>query len=503
MYKMILSSVCAMLVLSGCGGGTDFGDGSSSDVNISEDINTSDINTSDINTSDTSSFDTNSSDTNSSDSNLSLSNEDETVYFYYAKDIKANHQNPDRGFYDASYELSKDSDYNMFANLQQRGYTLAYASINLQDYTQTKNLPSDILEHINKNLQDARDSKIKLIFRIKYRSSIDSNDSSKDIITSHLKQLKPILQNYKDTISVVQAGVIGAWGEWHSFTGDYADTNATYLQNRLDILKTWIDIFPSKYIQIRTPMHKEQLLGAGGEYAETSTDGEITADIAYSDDIRAKVGYHNDCVLSNQTDMGTYSSNDIDFWKRYVRHDTLYVPIGGETCGIGSEDDAKLSDCTNAIKEFRAMRYSFLNDNYHPDVLEKWKQQGCYDDIKYNLGYRIVADRLQLTKNDNLIKVSLDISNQGYAPPYVNYPVKFILETMNYTDKFDQDIDTRKWYPQIKQTIYTEISVENVDKNETYCLYLQVGTPNTYVRFANANIWSDDLEANRLFCIQK
>ena len=35
-------------------------------------------------------------------------------------------------------------------------------------------------------------------------------------ILEHLDQLKPFLEKNKDLILVVQAGMVGAWGEWHS-----------------------------------------------------------------------------------------------------------------------------------------------------------------------------------------------------------------------------------------------------------------------------------------------
>ena len=417
----------------------------------------------------------------------------------YTEDIQANISNPDRGFYDATYELEKNSSYNIFENTLSNGYTLVYASINLQEYNDTKVLPDEILNNITKNLSDANRSGIHMVFRIKYRSSVDSYDASKEIIMSHLSQLKPILQTYKDTISVVQAGLIGAWGEWHSFNGDFADTNSSYLSNRKDMLLAWSDIFPDKYIQIRTPMHKEQLLGAGGEYGDESTEGEITQDIAFSDDIRAKVGYHNDCFLSNQTDMGTYSQDDIEFWKSYVANDTLYAPIGGESCGIGDDEDAKLSDCDNALEELKTMRYSFLNDVYHPDVLSKWKEQGCYDIIKYNLGYRIVADKLEVEKGDNRLDISLSLTNKGYAPPYINYPVKFILKSMNHEYLFVNETDTREWYPNSTQTLSQHITYDKED-DEKYCLYIQIGKTDAFVRLSNKDIWDESLKANKLLC---
>ena len=408
--------------------------------------------------------------------------------------------NPDRGFYSADYELNKDKNYNMFKGAKEDGYNLVYAPLNLKDYNETSTLPNRLIDTIKKNLNDANSSGVKLIFRIKYRDSIKhSSDPKRSIVMAHLKQLKPILQKYKNIISVVQAGNIGAWGEWHSFTGDYADSNTSYKANRREIIEKLVDIFPDKYIQIRTPMHKEQLFGTSVDYGDEGTEGEITPQIAYSNDIRAKIGYHNDCVLANKTDMGTYPSNDIDFWKNYVINDSKYAPIGGETCGIGDGDDASLSSCPNALKEFKRLRYSYLNDVYHPDVLKKWKDQGCYQEIKENLGYRLVAKELTIEKKSNSLSLLLSIENRGYASPYIKSNVNFILKNDKQAYTFHQDIDMRKFYPKETKKIKDNLSLDGIPSGN-YCLYLQIGEGYSAIRLSNSNLWEEKSKTNKLTC---
>ncbi len=407
--------------------------------------------------------------------------------------------NPDRGFYDAEYKLDIERDDNMFDGALSKGYTLVYASLNLDEYNETAQLPTTLLETVEKNLKDADSSGVKLIFRIKYRSSIESGDPRRDIILGHLDQLKPLLQTYKKCISVVQAGVIGAWGEWHSFTGDYADDDLEYQMHRREIIERLTDIFPDKYIQIRTPMHKEQLFGAGGEYEDATTEGEITSAIAYSNDIRAKIGHHNDCVLASKTDMGTYPSNNIEFWKNYVMNDSYYAPVGGETCGIGDGEDELLSGCENAMTEFRKLQYSYLNDAYHPDVLAKWKDEGCYDSIKANLGYRLVAKKLKLVKSDNDLNVELSLENKGYAAPYIDYDVNFILKNEFHSYRVLNAIDTRMFYSEKEQNLTAYIDFENIEAG-AYCLYIQIGQEQSSIRFSNRDIWEETTNANKLAC---
>jgi len=41
---------------------------------------------------------------------------------------------------------------------------------------------------------------------------------------------------------------------------------------------------------------------------------------------------------------------------------------------------------------------TYLNRAYHPDVLKKWKTQGCFDEIQRRLGARLVLQKSCITK---------------------------------------------------------------------------------------------------------
>jgi hypothetical protein len=187
----------------------------------------------------------------------------------YTPNAALNLQNPNRGLYKHVAPLNLQTDYDRFQIAKDEGYQLVYAALKLYTYTQTTTLEDTLLQTLQNNLQSATDAGVRIIFRVQYRDG-NGSDPSKDIILAHLQQLKPILSSYKDTIAGVEAGCIGAYGEWHSFSGDFNETDSNYIQNRKDIIAALADIFRDKFIQIRTPMHKELLYGSSNTYGESS-----------------------------------------------------------------------------------------------------------------------------------------------------------------------------------------------------------------------------------------
>jgi len=414
----------------------------------------------------------------------------------YEQNDTLNLLNPNRGFYDATYNLEQSYDYNLFLEAKKNGYNLVYGTIFLKDYKNQSSLPTTLLNSVKKNLKMAKEAEVGIILRIKYRDEIKSFDPSKDIILSHLNLLKPILQEYNSTISVVQAGLIGAWGEWHSFSGDFSSNNPNYLNNRKELLEKLIEIFPKKFIQIRTPMHKELFFSDVKEYGYVSSKGQITKDIAYSNDFRAKLAHHNDCFLASATDMGTYEEDNIAFWKNYVKNDSNYAPIGGETCAI-PEDNESLISCENALKELKELHFAFLNDAYNLDVLNRWKQEGCYEKIKYNLGYKFVAKSLEYFFNNGNLNVSLKLENLGFAKAYKKAKVSFILKNKDFNYKFGLNSDIRYWDVNKEVILKKSIDLSNLQSGK-YCLYLKIEDEISNIALANSNMWEDGL--NKLSC---
>ena len=74
---------------------------------------------------------------------------------------------------------------------------------------------------------------LRFAYETQFLGRAATGPTLEDIIR-HTEQLKSFLEENKDVIQVVQAGMIGAWGEWHSsFHGleKSDDTKRTILQH--------------------------------------------------------------------------------------------------------------------------------------------------------------------------------------------------------------------------------------------------------------------------------
>jgi len=401
--------------------------------------------------------------------------------------------NPNRGFYKPVTSLDATTHSNRFQRATKRGFFLVYSAIKLFDYTKVATLPTSLLTTIKNNFEDAKNAHVKIILRIKYRDK-GGEDPSTEIILGHLKQLAPLFQTYKDTIAVVEAGCIGAYGEWHSFTGDFVKTNPEYKANRKAIITSLEHIFPEKFILVRTPMHKELLFGSSQDYGDIAKDAQITSNIAFTQDIRAKVSHHNDCFLASYTDEGTYRSDNIKFWKDYVANDAKYAPLGGETC----KDESTYTNCDNAQKELQKQGWSFVNVSYNQDVIQRWKDEGCYDNIAKDLGYKLRVDGLNYSINKKILHIELYITNDGYSSPFEKYDVSFLVHNAQHSYAFLQkDVDVRRWESKTQYSIVADINLTKVIHGD-YTLSLKIAENNFAIRLVNKTMWNTKFKANEL-----
>ena len=187
----------------------------------------------------------------------------------------SNFRNPERGWY-----IPATSN---FSSVYSAGDTLAMSYIRLDNY-RNQALPSSFLDGLKSDFAAARGSGVKLMLRFTYNFGY-SPDAPINIVLQQIAQLKPILTQYSDVIAVMQAGFIGAWGEWHDSTNDL-----TTLTNRSKIANAILDALPStRMIEIRTPCRANDIFPTPPDQS-TAFDGSNAS----------RVGQHNDCFLSNE-----------------------------------------------------------------------------------------------------------------------------------------------------------------------------------------------------------
>jgi hypothetical protein len=397
--------------------------------------------------------------------------------------------NPERGFY-RTLSLVTERGYHW---VRQGGYTLAHSYVRLDAY-RDRDLDPALLSAAAAGLQEARAAGIKIILRFAYNFGPypDSEpDASKAWVLRHIEQLQPLLAEHADVIAVVQAGFIGAWGEWHSSTHGLLDDP----RDKFDILDALLQALPSsRAVQLRYPPYKQE--GYGGPVTEAEAHGGSSA---------SRIGHHNDCFLASNTDWGTYPSNEIETWKTYLEADCLFVPNGGETCNLNSPR----SDCAVALAEMERLRFTYINHEYHPEVVASWTAGGCREEMERRLGYRLALREVRYPAQappGGVLPLSLRVRNSGFAAPMNPRPVRIVLDgPARYVAELPA-ADPRRWLPGEETELSVRIQLPASAPAGAYALALWLpdaattlqGDPRYALRLANQDTWDAGAGLNRL-----
>ncbi len=400
--------------------------------------------------------------------------------------------NPERGFIHNLIVYSEGDGLNLVQMQVLRGENVSMV-LRFYYLDMFKDVAiSDIeLSLITNDMQILRDAGLKCVLRFAYTDDMSGTDAPLSIIEQHLDQLKPIFEANKDVIAFVQAGFIGAWGEWHDSSNGLAtvDNERTVLYKLLSVLPTEI------MVQVRTPGAKQEIF---------STTVPIESAIAYTDDKRSRVGHHNDCFLAGGTDYGTYSNIEVD--KQYISQEALYVPTGGETC----PPEGVYPDCSTAQTGMKLLKWTYLNLDWYQPVIDAWKSGGCFTEFQRNLGYRLSLVNAKLPKQvvaDQDCNVEISITNKGYAPIY-NYKIASLV----FKDKISGNlfsreltVDLRDCKPNGLLTINETLNLVGIPQGD-YDLYLNITDRSENlknrieysVRLANTGTWEESSGMNNL-----
>jgi hypothetical protein len=397
----------------------------------------------------------------------------------------SNPMNPERGYY-VGYDLLGGGDA---ALVRAADRTLAIALVNLESY-RSRDLDAELLSRLEAGFARVRGAGFKVILRFTYNSSF-SADAPRERILGHLDQLAPLIQENADVIAVVQAGLIGAWGEWHASTNGL--DNAEDRGAILDALLTAVPA--SRQVQVRTPMYKAEYL-----------PGEpLDAAEAHSGSPRARLGHHNDCFLASADDYNTFAAPVAD-WKEYVAADGRFTAIGGETCNVYEP----LTRCEAAMHEMETQHWSYLNREYERHVIAGWAEEGCDDEIERKLGYRFAVSQLAHSETvapGGELAVEIDVANRGWAAPFNRRPVELVLASgaSRHVVRVD-GVDARTWAPGETTTVTARLRIPASMAPGTYSLAVRLpdespslaADPRHAIQLANDGVWVEDTGDNVL-----
>jgi hypothetical protein len=372
-------------------------------------------------------------------------------------------------------------------------------------------ISEDAFAQIADNFSTARKAGMKLIVRFAYNFPDSPRDQDPDAplerVLGHIDQLSPLLRNNADVLAFLEAGFIGAWGEWHSSTNglvnernDDSDDRPSINNASRQILAKLLDVVPeSRMVAIRSPRNKRTVFG----------DAPLSQAEAFSAMDKARVAHHNDCFLASNTDAGTYPLNAIDAEKTYLNQDNKYVPQGGETCRNDGVAEPYVP-CSNALKELTRMRYMTLNIDFHPDVNRRWQFGGCMDTIKLRLGYRyrlLEASVPTQAQAETAFNLAIILKNEGFGGLYNRRILEVVLRNTQNGQTHSVDVtnqsDPRFWLPDNNINLNLNVSLTNIPAGQ-YEVLLHLPDPELYsraeyaVRLANKDVWEEDTGMNNL-----
>jgi hypothetical protein len=384
--------------------------------------------------------------------------------------------NPSRGFY---VQYDTGNLYGM-ESLYDQGISLVLFAYDLKDYVDQP-IDQTKLDELSTAFKAAKANGLKVIFRAAYGfyDPKEYNDpSSLDTIKGHISQIAPILETYKNLLLSVQAGFLGPWGEWHHSNLGNAQGDPTG-QVINDLVEALCEAVPSSVsVALRRPSFIRQL------------------DPSRID--MSRIAFHDDALLSDDTDMGTYDQSDFSREEELIYINTLNSSVanGGEMTNL-----SPYTQVETALSEFTKLKMTYLNREYNKVVLENWEQtnyqnQSFLDLIKRKLGYRWSLKQVSLPKQlreNQTLKIKASLFNSGFSAISLPYEVELIVsDTSGILQVIKlEEFDLQSLGPQ--ETKEFSVVVETTDLPQQFTLgfrfkekaIAQINDERTLIQLAN------------------
>ena len=415
---------------------------------------------------------------------------------------KKSFPNPERGFdhsrnwHSASDAVLKES----FLNVQRlQGRTVLYTGYYLTDFMES-DISQDFLDLIDANMRVLRKGGVKCVLRFAYKTDMYETghpwDAQPEWVHRHIEQLKPVLQRNADVILCMQAGFIGVWGEW-AYTDGFMRSPKTKedFKTRRDVMLALLDALPkNRTIAVRTGRYKMNM------FLDSYADS-VTLETAYDESDLSRICAHNDCFGADATDMGTFTTMaEREFWKKESR----YLLMGGETCQMSYH-----CTCKRTLEDCKSYHWTYTSGP--SNISQRWKEEGCYDEIEKRLGYRITLTDIHNTPKaapGQDFRVVLELKNTGFAAPMNPRDVELVfVDGKGKKTVYElNDVDPRYWFAGDKVTIDRTIMIPE-DATGSCTLYLNLPDPEFAlrnnplfsIRLANAEyMWDEKTGYNRI-----
>lgn len=416
----------------------------------------------------------------------------------YAESV-AKIDNPDQGFYRPIYVDVKEDGVTRNRNVED-ATRLYHLRVDISAFSsavngsEDKELTETALAGLDDLLAYLKANDKNAVVRFVYDPWLNGNKDKEpalDTMLRHIEQVCPVLNKYESTVTAIEAGLIGPWGEMHSSV-------IAKPENISQIAGAYLAQTESIPVLVRTPKMIYDYLGITvkeiDEYKIAATDK------AY------RLGLFNDGYLGSANDLGTYTdrAREVEF----LSGQTAHLPYGGEVVVPTST----LHDIDACLPEMYKLDLSYLNVEWNNQVIDKWKNskytKACGDDKHYygksafeyienRLGYRLALTQSIFEQAAGKLDIKLTVNNVGFGNLNKSKRAKLI-----FTDESGEVAFTHSAADFTGGDYEYSLELDlPVGEYEAYlCAYgdEENGAPLYAVRFANDGLWNDELKANKI-----
>ena len=409
--------------------------------------------------------------------------------------------NPDQGFYRPVYVKATDAGVTYNKNIVTDSTRLYHLRIDISAFSKAVNGTADkplteaVLNGLNELLAYLKGKDKNAVVRFAYDPSYNGGkDKEPDItvILRHIEQVCPVLNGYETTITAIEAGLIGPYGEMHSS----AIANAEHIS---PIIDAFLDNTVKLPVLVRTPKMIYNYLGI--------TVNDIDDYVIGENDKAYRLGIFNDGYLGSGNDLGTYTdrAREIEFLSKQTAH----LPYGGEAVIPSSG----LHDIDVCLPEMFKINLNYLNVEWNDAVIAKWKNSvytaecgddeiyygaSAFDYIQNRMGYRFVVTDSTFQCKRGKLKIDLTVSNVGFGNLNKHKRAKLLFADEGGEVKLTRQAEDFTGAASVSYSL--DLGLES-GKYEVYlCIYGDEaeGQPLYAVQFANEDIWNAQLKANKI-----
>ena len=382
--------------------------------------------------------------------------------------------------------------------------------------------------YFNKLRQLGKKALLRFAYETEPMGTSSSGPTMEDMLR-HMKQLKPYLEKNKDVILALQAGFIGAWGEWHGSKHRIENSE----ENKRIVLEKLCWMTPqNRIVQVRVPDYKNLLLKGSEAYRKISFhDDFIVVDPhRWDGDMHEGTPNFNQIVeegafmpVDGELPWGTWSMNkengDANGWivegkktarQLFLEHYTsLSVVHNYKERGAPDKYSMMYWKETPIYEQYLKENHMPVSDGYFQKRDGSTAQRNAFEYIRDHLGYRLELQELQIdtfkTTDSYNFELSLKLINRGFATLFNEHPVYFVLiDEHNQVIEFPTNADANSFQPYrpgdknytpLVHTIKGKVALPQTN-NSTYKLGLWIPdgseqlqySPRFAVRCANGDV---------------